>query len=178
MPFETIIMIARFISPFIDRTFMFDLCSTVTANDLIDFSGVDGPMGLQSGIIVNDRDRRTILVQTVSSDRDNPYPNEWDDEIPGIIHYCATRKGIASSASGISLESRLNRHVNLNIYPIFLFVRYPDRTFRFMGEFVRLPKYDRGYFVNEGKEGYMFALISKNIDSIERFIDEIKRMSG
>lgn len=156
---------------------MFDLCSIISTDDLVEFSDVDGPMGLQSGIIVNDKDRRTILVQTISDDRKNPYPNEWDDKIPGMIHYCATRKGLSTSISKINLDSRLNKHVNLNIFPIFLFVRYPNKTFRFMGEFIRLPRYDRGYFVSEGKEGYMFALISKNIDSIEDYIDGIKNMS-
>ena len=95
-----------------------------------------------------------------------------------MIYYCATRKGIVSSISKINLDSRLNRHVNLNIYPIYLFVRYPAKTFRFMGEFICLPKYDRGLFVSDGKEGYMFALISKIIDLIEQYVNEIKTMSS
>ncbi len=155
---------------------MYDLCSQVFAKDLIEFSAVNGPAGLQSGIIVNDEDQRTILVQTISNYWEtNPYPNTWDENIPGMIHYCATRKGVSSSIHTINLESRLNRFVNLNIYPIYIFVRYPDKTFRFMGEFVRLPEYDERKMVN-GYEVYVFALISKNVEAIEGTVREIKSL--
>ncbi len=42
-----------------------------------------------------------------------------------------------------------------------------------MGEFVRLPKYDERHMV-DGKEVYVFALISKNIECIEKYVNEIK----
>jgi len=155
---------------------MFDLGEELDSDDLIAFSGVDGFRGLQSGIIVNDEEKRTILIQTIAPNKDqNPYPNKWDDVIPGMIHYCATRKGISTSVNTLSMDSKLNRHVNLNIFPIYLFVRYPDKSFRFMGEFVRLPKYDEKH-VSDGKDVYVFALISKNIDKIEGYVSEIKNL--
>jgi hypothetical protein len=134
-------------------------------------------MGLQSGIIVNEKDKRTILVQTIAKDSNsNPYPNRWDEYIPGMIHYCATRKGVLSSVKTINLESKLNKCVNLNIYPIYIFVRYPEKYFRFMGEFVRLPKYDEKIVDKDGKEIFIFSLISKNIDLVMPYINEIKNM--
>ncbi len=153
---------------------MFDLGSILDSDDLVKFCDVDGRKGLQAGIIINETDHRTILIQTLTKNMsENRYPNKWDDNIPCMIHFYATRKGVTSKIKRINLESRLNKYVNEGIYPIYLFARYPDTSFRFLGEFVRLPKYDVRVIDGEN-ESYVFALISKNIASIEKYVDEIK----
>ncbi len=167
-------MIAFVIFLHIDRTIMFDLCSLVSIDDLVAFCDSDGPRGLQCGIIVNDKDKRTVLVQTLYEEGDSrPYPNRWDDVIPGLIYYCATRKGVGPRKKAINLNSRLNMYVNTGQYPIFLFVRYPSKSFRYMGEFIRLSRYDSKYMDND-LEVYHFALISKNIEAIDSYVKEIK----
>lgn len=157
---------------------MFDLCSKVSIEEIIEFANVEGPTGLFGGIRVNDKNKRTILIQTIHSNVDsNPYPDRWDDDIPGMVHYCATRKGVPSSVTSVNLNSKLNMFVNLGIYPIFLFVRFPDKTYKYMGEFIRLSKYDEDYVLN-GYQVYVFALISKNINAIQDTVSDIKLMLG
>jgi len=71
-----------------------------------------------------------------------------------------------------NLESKLNKYLNEAIYPIIVFVRYPDHRFRYMGEFMRLPKYDCTFDLYD-KDVYSFGLVSKNIDTVENIICEI-----
>jgi len=147
------------------------------ATDIAELAGVKGPRGLQCGILVNDSNKITILIQTIPKyGMTENYPNKWDKESIGVLHYCGTNKGQIKSIPKQSLESKLNKHVNEAIFPIHVFVRYPKHHFQYLGEFIRLPKYDETIIIND-KDVYLFGLVSKNIELTETIIHKIMSIS-
>jgi len=147
------------------------------ANKIAELAGVKGARGLQCGIFVNDNNKTTILIQTISKEgMTENYPNKWDEESIGVLHYCGTNKGQTKDIPKQSLESKLNKHVNEAIFPIHVFVKYPEQYFQYLGEFIRLPKYDETINI-DGKDIYLFGLVSKNIELTEMIIRKIMSIS-
>ena len=137
----------------------------VGVQQIVEEAGVKSPAGLQCGILVNDKDKRTTLIIALPGGRIPRYPNYWDRKEIGVLHYCGTDKGQIKSIPKQNIESRLNSAVNTGRYPIHVYIRHPNYDFRYMGEFVRCREYDEE-LENRGKIIYRFGLISKNVDEV------------
>jgi len=149
------------------------------SSDVATIAGVNGVNGLQSGIFVNDDDKITILLQKNTSPNSiTRYPNVWDEKEVGVLHYCGTNKGQIKEIKTQNLKSKLNRHVDMAIYPIYVFSLDPyfKQYTRYMclGEFNRAKEYDKMVEVN-GKNVYSFGLRSNNTDIIRQHIIGIIR---
>ena len=147
------------------------------SDEIAIIAGVNGVNGLQSGIFVNDDDKIIILLQKNTSPRSiMRYPNVWDEDEVGILHYCGTNKGQIKEIRTQNLQSRLNRHVNMAVYPIHVFSLDPYfkqyTRYMYLGEFSRAKEYDKIVEV-DGKNVYSFGLRSKNVDRIHNHITEI-----
>ncbi len=151
---------------------MTDIGSYVSVDYIIRETGVVSEMGLQCGILVNDKDQKIILIQHLNNKNNEKYPNYWDEKSIGMLHYCGTNKGQTKEFNRQNLNSKLNGALNDGKYPIYVYVRYPGPKYRFMGRFTRLPKYDEELNYHE-KVIYRFGLISNNIDATESIIREL-----
>jgi len=152
---------------------MLQIGDYIEVSDLIELAGVKNAYGTQCGIIVNKKSNLTIIKPKLpTKKRPTDYPNEWDPKITGLLHFCGTNKGQTSKQTIQNLNSNLNKHVNEGIFPIYVYVCYPNNTYRYMGEFVRVPQYDE-WVELDGKKIISFGLISKNINETERIITEM-----
>lgn len=114
------------------------------------------PGGTQCGILVNPEQRFTVLVFRSSAN----YPNKFDVDVPGLLLYCGTNKGQTREVSRQNLDSRLNRHVNEEIYPIYVLID-GGHYYISLGRFTRASEYDQ-WLTIKSKEVYRFGLMSVN----------------
>lgn len=143
----------------------------VCVDELVSLAGVKNSYGIQCGILVNDVASSIILIPKLPTSIQN-YPNQWDPEIVGLLHFCGTNKGQTKQVTEQTLHSKLNKSVNDGVHPINVYIRYPDKRYRFMGEFARVPKYDE-WIELDGKRVIVFGLMSKNIKETEAIIKEM-----
>ncbi len=140
---------------------------------LIKMAGVKNEYGLQSGILVNDNDKLSILKMEQKNDSINVnYPNYWDEQTIGILHYCGTDKGLTKKSPDQNLNSKLNNAIFTGKYPIHVFVKQEGKLFLYLGVFERIPAMDvkleyKNHMI------YQFALVSRNIDAVEPYISKI-----
>ena len=109
---------------------MLKLGDFYNVNGISTLAGVKNNRGIQCGILVNETKKITVLIQTISGKGYvGPYPNRWDEVTIGVLHFCGTNKGLRKEIKKQNLESKLNKHVNKELFPIHVFVRYPEHTF-------------------------------------------------
>ena len=130
------------------------------------------PGAFRGGILVNNVDRKLILIQKTSSKEPLNYPNYWDEKCIGLLHYCGTNKHQSKEIEEQNLNVQENDILNKGTYPIYVYLYYQNGTYRYLGTFSRLPKYDDVLFYN-GKRMHRFGLISNNIEAVHPYIDEI-----
>lgn len=151
---------------------MTDIGSFVNVDYIVRETGVVSEMGLQCGILVNDKSQKIILIQHPHSGNNAGYPNYWDEKCIGMLHYCGTNKGQTKEFDRQNLNSRLNGSLNNGKYPIYVYVKFPGPKYMFMGRFTRLPLYDEE-LEYKGKTIYRFGLVSNNIDATEPLIRDL-----
>ena len=160
-----------------DQITKLSIGDVISSDELAIIAGVKNGLGLQCGILVNDKDRLTVLVMScTSSGITSNYPNYWDEETIGILHYCGTNKGLTKVASKQNLNSRLNKAVNEGTYPIQVYARIDAGMYRYLGLFKRIPALDKE-LIYEGRTIYQFGLVSTNIDSSSKYIEDIIELS-
>jgi len=154
---------------------MMQIGDYIEAPELAKLAGVRNARGMQCGILINKKTNLTIIKPKLP-DKKRPldYPNRWDSDKIGILHFCGTNKGQSSKQIIQNLESPLNKHVNEAIFPIHVFLCYPDSRYRYMGEFIRTPQHDK-WVELDGKKVISFGLISKDIEKTKQII--IKMMN-
>ena len=130
------------------------------------------PGAFRGGILVNNMDRKLILIQKASNKEPLNYPNYWDENCIGLLHYCGTNKHQSKRVEEQSLSVQENDILNKGSYPIHVYLYYQKGKYRYLGTFSRLPKYDDVLVYNE-KRMHRFGLISNNIDTVHSYIDEI-----
>lgn len=139
---------------------------------LAELAGAKNAHGTQCGILVNEKIPLTLLTPKLPGDLIQNYSNRWDPEIIGLLYFFGTNKGLNKMHTWQNMETKLNKSVNESLYPMHVYVRYPGQRYRFMGEFIRIPKYDE-WVELDGKYVKKFGLISKNIEAVEPIIKEM-----
>ena len=79
--------------------------------------GVNGPTGTQCGILPNYKEEFTVLVLNPDS---TTYPNKQDEKTPGLLLYCGTSKGQTKNKKEQNPNSKLNKHLKDEIFPIYV----------------------------------------------------------
>ena len=149
-------------------TLMTEIGQTVDFNHVCYAANVT-PEGFWGGILVNDRDNSLILIQNEDRSKPSKYPNYWDENVIGLLHYCGTNKHQSKNIPAQNLKVAENKILNEGSRPIFVYLRIKASKYIFLGEFIRVPKYD-DEIEYDGKIMYRFGLISSNISAIRHIV--------
>ena len=150
---------------------MTEIGECIDSDAFVKAANLDSKKAIRGGIFFNEKEESIVLLQRVG---EKPaYPNYWDEDCIGLLHYCGTNKGLSSSCDKQTLApDTLNGRLNEGLYPIHLYVLRKDNSYCYFGKFTRLKKYDEELEI-KGRVVYRFGLISNNIDSIRPMVCDI-----
>lgn len=150
---------------------MTEIGECIDSDAFVKAVNLDSKKAIRGGIFFNEKEECIVLLQRVG--KAPAYPNYWDEDCIGLLHYCGTNKGLSSGCDKQTLApGTLNGRLNEGLYPIHLYVLRKDNSYCYFGKFTRLKKYDEELEI-KGRVVYRFGLISNNIDSIRPMVCDI-----
>lgn len=150
---------------------MTEIGECIDSDAFVKATNLESKKAIRGGIFFNEKEENIILLQRVG--KEPAYPNYWDEDCIGLLHYCGTNKGLSSSCDKQTLASdTLNGRLNEGLYPIHLYVSHKANSYCYFGKFTRLKKYDEELKIDD-RTVYRFGLISNNIDAIRPMVCSI-----